>query len=363
MSPVSGASVSYGSLSQLLANSGQVKQRLDRLTGQAASGLVGTSYAGLGQGAAASLALAPALAHQQAWSANIDAASGRMQAAQGALTQISQIASDFYAKTNNLNGLNASTVDSVAAGARDALRQMASLLDTQVAGVYVFAGQDSANPPVPNPDAIGSSGLVAQITSAVQGLSGAGAAATNAATLATASSNAAGVSPFSAALSQPASALAALRPSVQTGDASSVPTGMLASANGDIASTGASTTGSYTRDIMRSLAVLGALSSSQIADPGFAAVVADTRISLGGAITALNADAGVMGDRQAALTRTQSGLADLGTALQAQLANAQQVDMAQTLSALTQTQTQLQASYQLIAGLQAMSLVKFLPAG
>jgi len=92
-------------------------------------------------------------------------------------------------------------------------------------------------------------------------------------------------------------------------------------------------------------------------------VVADTRISLGGAITALNADAGVMGDRQAALTRTQSGLADLGTALQAQLANAQQVDMAQTLSALTQTQTQLQASYQLIAGLQAMSLVKFLPAG
>jgi flagellar hook-associated protein 3 FlgL len=138
---------------------------------------------------------------------------------------------------------------------------------------------------------------------------------------------------------------------------------MLASANGDIASTGASTTGSYTRDIMRSLAVLGALSSSQIADPGFAAVVADTRISLGGAITALNADAGVMGDRQAALTRTQSGLADLGTALQAQLANAQQVDMAQTLSALTQTQTQLQASYQLIAGLQAMSLVKFLPAG
>jgi hypothetical protein len=36
--------------------------------------------------------------------------------------------------------------------------------------------------------------------------------------------------------------------------------------------------------------------------------------------------------------------------------------MAQTLSALTQTQTQLQASYQLIAGVQAMSLVKFLPA-
>lgn len=363
MNGVSGASVSYGSLAQLLADSGQVKQRLDRLTGQAASGLVGNSYAGLGAGAAASLALTPALAHQQAWSANIDAAGGRMQAAQGALTQINQIASDFYAQTNNLNGLDASTVDSVAGGARDALRQMASLLDTQVGGVYVFAGQDSANPPVPSPDAIGTSGFVAQITSAVQGLSGAGAAATNAATLAVASSNAAGVSPFSLALSQPASALAGLRPSVQTGETSSVPTGVLASANGDVASTGGATTGSYMRDIMRSLAVLGALSSSQISDPGFAAVVAESRTGLGGAITALNADAGVMGDRQRALSATQSGLADLGTALQTQLANAEQVDMAQTLSALTQTQTQLQASYQLIAGLQSMSLVKFLSAG
>lgn len=362
MTAISGASVASGSLARLLADSGQVRERLDRLTGQAASGLIGDSYAGLGRGAAASLSLAPALAHQQAWSANIDAASGRMQAAQGALSQISAIASDFYARTDTLNGLNASTVDSVAGAARDSLRQMASLLDTQVAGVYVFAGQDSAHPPVPNPDQIGASGFVAAITSAVQGLSGAGAAATNAATLAVAGSNAAGLSPFSAALSQPAAALAGLRPSAAVGEGQSVATGILASANADIASTGASTTGSYMRDIMRGLAVLGALSSGQVSDPGFAEVVADARESFGGAITALSADAGVMGDRQRALAATKANLADLGTALQGQLANAQEVDMAQTLSALTQTQTQLQASYQLIAGMQALSLVKFLPA-
>lgn len=362
MSAIAGATVSYGSLARLLAESGQVRQRLDRLTGQAASGLVAGSYAGLGQGAAASLSLAPAIAHQQAWSANIDAATGRMQAAQGALSQISTIASDFYARTNTLNGLNASAVDSVAAGARDALRQMASLLDTEVAGVYVFAGQDSANPPVPNPDAIGTSGFMAQIAAAVQGLSGTGAAATNAATLAIASSNAPGASPFSAALSQPAAALAGQRPSAEVGEASRVPTGILASANADVASTGASTTGSYMRDIMRSLAVLGSLSSGQISDAGFADVVADVRTSLGGAISALNADAGVMGDRQRALAATKAGLTDLGTALASQLGDAQQVDMAATLSALTQTQTQLQASYQLIAGSQALSLVKFLAA-
>ena len=37
--------------------------------------------------------------------------------------------------------------------------------------------------------------------------------------------------------------------------------------------------------------------------------------------------------------------------------------MAETLSRLSLTQTQLQASYQLLAGLQSLSLTKFLPAG
>lgn len=358
-----GATGSYGMLSQLLADNSVVRTRLDTLTRQASSGLVANDYAGLGTGAPAALALRPALAHTQAWQANIDAASGRMQVAQGALTQISQIASDFYAKTNNLNGLNASTVDSVAASARDALSQVANLLNARIGDIYVFAGQDSANPPVPNPDAINASGFATAIATAVQNLSGAGAAATIAATLATAGSNAAGTSPFSTALSQPAAALAGQRSSVQTGEASYVPTGILASANADIASTGASTTGSYTRDIMRALATLGALSSSQVNDPGFAAVVADTRTSLGGAITALNQDAGVMGDRQASLATLRGQLDDVGTALKSRLSGAQDVDMAQTLSDLAQTQTQLQASYQLIAGLQSLSLVKFLPAG
>jgi flagellin-like hook-associated protein FlgL len=48
--------------------------------------------------------------------------------------------------------------------------------------------------------------------------------------------------------------------------------------------------------------------------------------------------------------------------LSGQLSNAQNVDMAATLSNLTLTQTQLQASYQLITTSSAMSLVKFLPA-
>jgi flagellar hook-associated protein 3 FlgL len=56
-------------------------------------------------------------------------------------------------------------------------------------------------------------------------------------------------------------------------------------------------------------------------------------------------------------------MTNMSTALQTQVGNAQDVDMAQTLSQLTQTQTRLQESYQLISGLQSLSLVKFLPVG
>jgi flagellar hook-associated protein 3 FlgL len=321
---------------------------------------VADTSAGLGAGTATALAVAPALASTQGLQASLTAATAPMQLAQTVLQQISAIASNFFAQTNNLNGLNPSEVDSIAASARDALQQVAGLLNTTDAGRYIFAGQDSSNPPVPNADQILSSGFFQQIQTTVSGLAANGAAATTAATLAIAASNAPGTSPFSAALSQPAAALAGFRPSVDVGGGQSVPTGILASANADVASTGSSTTGSYMRDILRALATLGSLSSSQVNAAGFGQVVADTHTSLGDAITALNADAGVMGNRQAALQDQATTLGDAATALQAQLAGAQDADMAATLSALSQTQTRLQASYQLIAGLQSLSLAKFL---
>jgi flagellin-like hook-associated protein FlgL len=72
-------------------------------------------------------------------------------------------------------------------------------------------------------------------------------------------------------------------------------------------------------------------------------------------------DAGVLGNTQTALTATQTQLSDTQTALTTQVSGAQDVDMAQTLSNLTLAQTQMQASYQLIAGMSNLSLVKFLP--
>jgi flagellar hook-associated protein 3 FlgL len=253
-------------------------------------------------------------------------------------------------------------VDTLAASARSALTQVAGLLNTTDGNVYVFSGQDTANPAVPDGDNILSSGFYTQINAAVTALSASGAAATAASTLATASSNAAGTSPFSAFLSQGAAGLQKQRSIVPLGDGSSEQTGLLASANAAVVSSGSSTTGSYMRDLMRALATIGSLSSSQLGDStNFNALVSDTRTSLHGAIGAMADDAGVLGVAEARFTADKAQIGDMQAALKSQLSSAQEVDMASTLSQLTAVQTQMQASYQLIAGLSGLSLTKFLP--
>ena len=114
-------------LARLIQDSATVRSRLDSFTNQASTGLVGDTYAGLGTSASVSLDLRPQIANLQTWQNNVDAATGRMGVAQSSLTQIQSIAANFYAQLNNVQGVNVSAVDSIAASARDALNQVANL--------------------------------------------------------------------------------------------------------------------------------------------------------------------------------------------------------------------------------------------
>jgi flagellar hook-associated protein 3 FlgL len=353
----------YGSaiFGQVIADQARVQSSLDALTQQAGDGLVSDSYAGLGAAASSVLSLAPQAASLQASASAIGSVSGATQVTQNAMTQIQSIASNLLATLPNLNGLDPSEIDSAAADARSSLTQMADLLDTQYGGTYVFSGQDSGNPPVPAPDQILTSGFFTSIQTAVGALSANGATATAASTLAIAGSNTAGVSPFSAYMSQSANLIAA--PAVSLGGGATMTVGLLASANSNVTSTGSSTTGSYMRDVMRALATIGSLSSAQASDPNVAALVADTQTSLTGAISAMATDVGVLGTQQATLSATQTNMTDLQTVLSGQVGVGEDADMAATLSKLTQTQTQLQTMYQLTATVSSLSLVKYLAAG
>jgi flagellar hook-associated protein 3 FlgL len=358
---MSGAISGFGfpALGQLAAGLIQTNQSFDTLTAQASSGLISQTFSGLGSTAPLALSLGPQINNLQVAQNNIDAASGPAQVTQTAMTQIQSIAANLLSEMPNLTSLDQGEIDTIAANAQSSLSQVADLLDSQYGGVYVFAGQDSSNPPVPNPDQIRSSGYYQQISATVASLSTNGAAATVATTLSIAGSNSAGTSPFSTYMSQGSANITP--PSVSTGDGQSQMIGLMASANTSAASTGTSTTGSYMRDLMRALATVGSMTSSQASDPNFAALVADTQTSVTGAISAMATDVGTMGEQQANLTTLQTTLSDTQTALTGQLSTAQDVDMAQTLTNLSLTQTQLQASYQLIATAEGMSLTKFLP--
>ncbi len=198
-----------------------------------------------------------------------------------------------------------------------------------------------------------------------------GAATTANLTFGVAASNAPATSPFSTWLSQPYATVQASLPTVQVGQTQTEAIGIPASANGliptsppgptTLAGGPPASTGSYMRDVLRALATIGSLSSGQANVTGFQDLVQDTRISLTGAVSAMNQDIGVLGNVQSSITQTQSQLSDTQTVLTAQASSAEDVDMASTLSQISLVQTQMQASYQLIAGESALSLVKFLP--
>ncbi len=356
-------SSTYGMMDSLVSHAASVRQKLNQLTTEVSTGLTSTTYAGLDAGAQVSLDLGPQITHAKAWQANIDAAAGSMDLTQTAMSQIQQIANNLFSQLPSLNNSPSSEIDSVAAQARSALQQVANLLDTKNGDRYIFAGQDSANPPVPNPDGILSSGFYSQIHTAVGGLAVGGAAVTVAATLTIASSNAAGTSPFSASQSQPAATLQPQIPTAQVSETQRVQVGLLASANASVISSGTSTTGSYMRDLLRSLATIGSLTGGMSGISGLQGLITDTNNSLGDAISAMASDAGNLGNTQASLAKTRTALSDTVTALTVQVSSVQDVDIAAALSQLQLVQTQMQSSYQLISGYSSLSLVKFMPLG
>lgn len=356
ISSISG--LTYGPMTQIIENSSATLQQLDQFTEQASTGLVAQTYAGLGPGAAQTvLSVSPQISSANAQISEISAATGPMSVQQDALTQISAITSGVVAQLSSLGTLGASGASAVIDNAQSALQQVAELLDTQDGDSYVFGGQDSGQAPVPDPQAIASSGFFTQIQSAIAGLPSNGAAATSAAILGIAGSNAAGTTPFAAGLGASPGL-----PSVTLANGQQVTTGIAANSNAFVTSAGAGTTstGSYMRDILAGLASIAALTPSQIGTGNFSTFLQSTQSSLQNANDKLNDDAGVLGNLQTQLTTQSSNLQTTVTALTTQVSNADSVNTAATLSQLSSVQTALESSYQIIASMKTLNLAYYL---
>ena len=312
----------YTLLSSLVENSSAVRNQLAQVQQQVASGRVSETYSGLGSQARTSLDLRPAIGHYGVWQSNIDAAQGRLDVTQSALKSISNIVSDYFARANSLNTSDSTAVASIAQGARTALQQVAGLLNSKSGDAYVFAGTDSSNAPVPNTDpAVVGSAVLASDTA---------------------------TPPFS-------STLGTNVPQVEVGEGQFVSVGLLANKNTLAVST-TPTTGSYIRDTLKALASLAGLTTGA----GASATALSARNYLNSAVSALATETGALGQTQSSLTQRKTVLSQISTALTTQLSSIEDVDAAAAITKASALQTQLQASYQIIAQSRSLSLAKFI---
>jgi flagellar hook-associated protein 3 FlgL len=339
----------YGFGAQLVANSAALKAQVDTLTEQSSTGYIAPDLAGLGNGVGTALNLGTQIAQITVTQNNITAATTQIQASQSVMTQLTNIAQQFETSATQLATTSSVDINALATQAQDALGEVAGLLNTQSNGQYLFSGQDTGNPAVPDANDILSSDFFTSIQTAVSGLATNGAAATEASATTAATSN----TPFS-------STMGTAVPTVTGADGQQVGIGIIAGTNAVAVSPTTNSTGSYALDLMRNLAILGSLSDSQGNAAGLATLATDTASSFQAVVEGVSTDAGLLGSRQTLLTDQSTQLGSLSTALSTQLSSAQDVDMATVATRLSLSQTQLQASYQLIADLKSLSLVDYL---
>ncbi|MCJ2071508.1 flagellin [Methylobacterium sp. J-030] len=131
-----------------------LKNQLTDLSSQVSTGLVATTYGGLGSGRSTALAAQATLSALTGYAAGIGAAQTRTNLAVTSLTQVATLGSSARDTLNN--GVQSAAADSVAVRST-ALGNLQTALDTlnqSAAGNYLFGGSDTTTQPVADVDTV-----------------------------------------------------------------------------------------------------------------------------------------------------------------------------------------------------------------
>jgi flagellar hook-associated protein 3 FlgL len=400
-------------------NATQLRDRITVLGEQISTGRKGKTYAAVGSDAPKAIDLRGELGRRETYQTTINQTLSKIRVSQNVLDRIGAIAEKFTANTAKLlGGAKPEEIQIQAAQAEAAMAEVATLLNEQFSGEYLFGGSDSRNPPIPNPQEIATKlgGMGLEIQKKVASLNGTNVAAVLADTKSLAQSDAAGTTPFSYFLSartwagstpyavgdlvvsngniyratqagtsnatggptgngtgiidsgakwdhvQPGTVAGATeaRTNILGNDSDRVEYGIHANRNAAIISTG-DTTGSWARDLLRGLASIAGLTpdKAQLGND-YTAFVTTVRNGLKSSVDALALERGSLGLTEARLQSMASRHESVSTSLTLQLSSLEEVDMAKTITSFQTTQTQLEASYRAIAMAQQLSLTRFL---
>ena len=346
-----------GAMARMVADSAALKNRIEALTQQSTDGRRVQLYGDEGPRAREAIDLRAEIARRDVTGQGITRALGRTESSQLVLTRIAGIARDFIGQANTLRAGESASIGVTAAAARSAIAEVGALLNEQSGGRYLFGGTDTATRPVPGE--LGSSQMAQRISAAMAGMASGGTAATTlGSTLAAATDRSVGQSPFSEFLE--GAGYAEDRRTSLMADGTALPTGLWANRNADAVSAPGGT-GSWSRDLLRGLMTLAALPDAAGASGAeLEKVLSSVRSSLSASNDALAVEAGTLGQTQARLSAARTRHEEVGTALKSQLADIEEVDLADTLVAMQDARTRLEASYKALSIFSELTLSNFL---
>ncbi|MCA3417092.1 MAG: hypothetical protein INF84_21045 [Roseomonas sp.] len=341
-------------------NASLLRDRITTLGEQISTGRKGSTYSTIGADAPRAMDLRAEIGRRDTYEKTIDQTLGKIRVSQDVLDRIGAVAEKFLANSAKLLGAAKPEEIQIQAGqAEAAMIEVATLLNEQFGGEYLFGGSDSRNPPIPKPLDIMKSGMGLEIKKEVGKLNATNVADVTTATKALAKSDAAGTTPFSAFLS---TGIGKTEPrvSILGSDNDRVSYGIHANRNAAVVSSG-ETTESWARDLLRGLASIAGLTpeKAQLGD-SYVNFVTTVRNGLKSSVDALALERGSLGVTEARLQTIGAHHKIVSTTLRLQLSNLEEVDMAQTMTSFQTTQTQLEASYRAIGIAQQLSLTRFL---
>lgn len=344
-----------------------LRDRINTLGEQISTGRKARTYAAIGPDGAIgkdtpkAIDLRAEIGRREAYRTTIGQTLSKITTTQDVLTKIGTIAERFNAGVVKLMGVNnTQEVQVQAAQAKAAMVEVAGLLNEHFNGEYLFAGPDTANPPIPNPAAIATTGMGLAIINQVATLNGSNAATVLANTKSLAQSNDTNISPFSGTLSEMARNSDNSRRNIISNDGERVDYGIRANQNGAVSSLG-ETTGSWARDLLRGLASIAGLTPEKTElGQDYTTFITTVRQGLDSAVKTLALERGALGTTEKRLQEMAARQESITTSLTLQLSSLEEVDIAKTISTFQATQAQLEASYRAMSLAQQLSLTRFL---
>jgi flagellin-like hook-associated protein FlgL len=345
-------SLSFSGLGRSAIENRTLRQRIETLNTEISTGRSGEFLGDLGLQATRSLDLRAQVGRVNAHVGVIDATLSRTEMMQDTLGRLQEIASEFRAETLRLGTMPASSATSVASVARVALAEVASLLNGQSGGEYLFSGVDSANPPVVPGGNVFTAPVFQQVAAAVATLTPTNAATVLAATVTAVGNDTPADNPFARFVTDPVDAAASFRRVTTAGDGQQVSWGPFSTEGQARAAIG---------ELVRGLSILASVTEAQHAtETGFAALLDGAREALDGAGRTMAFEQATLGAAERRLTAARESALDRNVLLRKQVASIEEVDVAETVSRLQALRTRLEASYRATSILSDISLARFL---